>query len=101
MLGESVLRAPVAGSPEYEKAGSVLTYSCCICTDLPLYVEILQLSKIPSNKFLNITNLTPISLDHFSDSSSPEGLISESFLKTYQKKINPVSLSLRSTILLI
>ncbi len=86
----------------YEQASSVHTDPCRMCTDIILSVEDWQLSETPRTITPSLLILTPQSLDCFNVAPLSNGdLTLVSFHKILPNSINPVKLSLKSTVLII
>ena len=85
----------------YDEAGSVHTNSCCKCTDIPISIMGLRVSRVSQDNSLKSIVLTSIPWDYVTVSPSAEDLNLSNFHQTHLARINPILLSLKSTILLI
>lgn len=97
---KAISSLPDADLATRDEAGSLHTNSCCKCTDIPISIVSLQVSKVSQDNFLKSIVLTSISWDYVSGSLSAEDLNPSGFHKTHLANINPILLSLKSTILL-
>ncbi len=105
-FGGSCWKKAISGLPDADlsasdQAGSVHTEPCCKCTDISISMVGLRVSRVSQDNSLKSIVLTSISWDYVTVSPSAEDLNLSSFHKTHLTKINPILLSLKSTILLI
>jgi len=98
---KAISSLPDADLSTCDEAGSVHTNSCCKCTDIPISIVGLRVSKVSQDNSLKSIVLTSIPWDYVTVSPSAEDLNLSNFHKTHLAKINPILLSLKSTILLI
>lgn len=98
---KAISSLPDADLSTCDEAGSVHTNPCCKCTDIPISMMGLRVSKVSQNNSLKSIVLTSISRDYLTVSLSAEDLNLSNFHKTHLAKINPILLSLKSIILLI